>query len=221
MSRPENTVGYLRNTRDDVIAAALAILDQQGLPDLTMRHLAATLGIQPSGLYWHFPNKQALLAAVSDRIIAGARTVDATGCGWQHRVQAEAAALRDALLAVKDGAEVVFSTLALGLGAKALQQRLVAAIGAGGFDEQTSELAATTMVHFIVGHAFHEQQRIQADSLGAVAHDEQEDAAEVAGRPAAFGFGITLLLAGLEMHHRHTPGHPASAGSSPVPSSSS
>ncbi|MFD0787128.1 TetR family transcriptional regulator, partial [Micromonospora azadirachtae] len=90
MPRPENTAAYARNSRDDVIEAALGILDQQGLPDLTMRHLAATLGIQPSGLYWHFPNKQALLAAVSDRIIAGARAVDATGRSWQQRVQAEA-----------------------------------------------------------------------------------------------------------------------------------
>jgi TetR/AcrR family tetracycline transcriptional repressor len=216
MSRSENTTGYVRNTRDGVVAAALNILDQQGLPDLTMRHLAATLGIQPSGLYWHFPNKQALLAAISDRIIAGARTVDANGRGWQHRVQAEAAALRDALLAFKDGAEVVSSTLALGLGAEELHRRLASAIDAGGFDEETSKLAAATMIHFIVGHAFHEQQRIQADNLGVVGHErtlDREDPAQVAGRPDAFDFGIALLIAGLETHLAHTPGDLASAGS--------
>lgn len=201
MSRSGDTTGYVRNTRDDVVAAALDILDRQGLPDLTMRHLATALGIQPSGLYWHFPSKQALLAAVSDQIIARARAVDATGRGWQHRVQAEAETLRDALLAVRDGAEVVSSTLALGLGGQALCQRLASAIDAGGFDEETSQLAATTMVHFIVGHAFHEQQRAQAESLGAVAHERtsgRKDLAEVAGRPAAFDFGIALLIAGLE-----------------------
>lgn len=216
MPRPENTAAYARNSRDDVIEAALGILDQQGLPDLTMRHLAATLGIQPSGLYWHFPNKQALLAAVSDRIIAGARGVDATGRSWQQRVQAEATALRDALLAFKDGAEVVSSTLALGLGAEGLQRRLTGAIEAGGFDEETSELAAATMVHFIVGHAFHEQQRIQADSLGAVAHAhalDREDPTEATDRPGAFDFGITLLIAGLERQGTHAPADPTSAGS--------
>lgn len=201
MSRSGDTTGYVRNTRADVVAAALGILDQQGLPDLTMRHLAAALGIQPSGLYWHFPNKQALLAAVSDRIIAGARPVPANGRGWQHQIQAEAGALRDALLAVRDGAEVVSSTLALGLGAQALRHRLSRAIDAGGFDEETSQLAATTMVHFIVGHAFHEQQRSQAENLGAAAPERSTDpsgSAAATGRPQAFDFGIALLIAGLE-----------------------
>ncbi|MFD0784383.1 TetR/AcrR family transcriptional regulator C-terminal domain-containing protein, partial [Micromonospora azadirachtae] len=123
---------------------------------------------------------------------------------------------RDALLAFKDGAEVVSSTLALGLGAEGLQRRLTAAIDAGGFDEETSELAAATMVHFIVGHAFHEQQRIQADSLGAVAHAhalDREDPAETTDRPGAFDFGITLLIAGLERQGTHPTVDPAAAGS--------
>ena len=200
-----DSAGHARNSRDDVVDAALRILDQQGLPDLTMRHLAATLGVQPSALYWHFPNKQSLLAAVSDRIIAGARPLAAAEGDWQTGVRAEAAALHDALLAYKDGAEVVSSTLALGLGASDLQRRLSAAIGVGGFDEQTASLAAETMVHFIVGHAFHRQQRIQADSLGAVAQEhslDREDPAVDTREPQAFELGITLLVAGLDAQSR-------------------
>lgn len=199
MPRSESA-GYVRNSRDDVVSAALRILDQQGLPDLTMRHLATTLDVQPSALYWHFPNKQSLLAAVSDRIVAGARPVESTG-DWSSRVRAEAAALHDALLAYKDGAEVVSSTLALGLGAEELQRRLARAIAVGGFDDTTTELAAETLVHFIVGHAFHWQQRLQADSLGAVADKHTLD--PVGGRrdPQAFDFGITLLVNGLEAHN--------------------
>jgi TetR/AcrR family tetracycline transcriptional repressor len=200
-----DSAGYARNNRDDVIEAALRILDQQGLPDLTMRHLAATLGVQPSALYWHFPNKQSLLAAVSDRIIASARPLAGSNGDWQTGVRGEAAALHDALLAYKDGAEVVSSTLALGLGASDLQRRLSAAIGVGGFDERTTSLAAETMVHFIVGHAFHRQQRIQADSLGAVAREhslDREDPAVDAREPQAFELGVTLLVAGLDAQSR-------------------
>jgi TetR/AcrR family tetracycline transcriptional repressor len=198
-----DSAGYARNSSDDVLDAALRILDQQGLPDLTMRHLAATLGVQPSALYWHFPNKQSLLAAVSDRIIAAARSSAADEGDWQTGVRAEAAALHDALLAYKDGAEVVSSTLALGLGASDLQRRLSAAIGVGGFDERTTSLAAETMVHFIVGHAFHRQQRIQADSLGAVAQEHSLDHEDPASRgPQAFDLGITLLVAGLDAQSR-------------------
>ncbi|SNS87638.1 Tetracyclin repressor, C-terminal all-alpha domain [Asanoa hainanensis] len=200
-----DSAGYVRNSRDDVVSAALGILDQQGLPDLTMRHLATTLGVAPSALYWHFPNKQSLLAAVSDRIIAGARAVGATGDDWRAAVRAEAAALHDALLAFKDGAEVVSSTLALGLGAEDLQRRLTVALGGGGFDDRTVALAAETMVHFVVGHAFHRQQRMQADSLGAVAERhslDHENPADQAPEPSAFDFGIALLVDGLEAHAR-------------------
>ena len=54
---------------DDVVTAALDILDRQGLPDLTMRRVASALDVQASALYWHFPNKQTLLAALADRIV--------------------------------------------------------------------------------------------------------------------------------------------------------
>ncbi|MEV4533643.1 TetR family transcriptional regulator [Asanoa sp. NPDC049518] len=203
-----DSAGYVRNSRDDVVSAALGILDQQGLPDLTMRHLATTLGVAPSALYWHFPNKQSLLAAVSDRIIAGARPTQASPDDWQAAVRAEAAALHDALLAFKDGAEVVSSTLALGLGAEDLQRRLTAALGRGGFDDRTVALAAETMVHFIVGHAFHRQQRMQADSLGAVAERhslDHKNPTDQPHEPQAFEFGITMLVAGLEAAQTRQP----------------
>jgi AcrR family transcriptional regulator len=190
---------YTRHSRDDVVAAAMAVLDQYGLPDLTMRRLAATLDVQPSALYWHFANKQTLLASVADQIVARARTAR-TGGDWADATGAEADALRDALLAYRDGAEVVSSTLALGLGAGEAMARLTGAIGGGGFDRRTSEIAAAAVLHFVLGHVSHEQQRLQADSLGVVVADQSADAAQVstsAGGRDAFDFGITLLLTGL------------------------
>lgn len=192
---------YTRHSRDDVVAAAMAVLDQNGLPDLTMRRLAATLDVQPSALYWHFANKQTLLASVADQIVARARpSLAAHGGDWAEATRAEADALRDALLAYRDGAEVVSSTLALGLGAGEAIARLTGAIDGGGFDRRTSEIAAAAVLHFVLGHVSHEQQRLQADSLGVVVAEQSADAAQVstsAGGREAFDFGITLLLAGL------------------------
>ncbi|GAA0997619.1 TetR family transcriptional regulator [Subtercola frigoramans] len=219
---PATTAKSTRHSRADVVDAALGILDEFGLPDLTMRRLAAKLDVQPSALYWHFDNKQALLAAVADRIIAGARVRDvaeAAGDGlgtraserasWHVTTRAEALALRDALLAYRDSAEVVSSTLALGLGAGEAHCRLAAAIASGGFDVQASEASASALLHYLLGHVWHEQQRLQADSLGVVApgyavHPESASdvlatgggASPVDGT-AAFEFGLTLLLGGL------------------------
>lgn len=189
-----------RHTRGDVLAAAMQILDELGLPDLTMRRLAATLEVQPSALYWHFENKQTLLARIADEIIDRAVAVP-EDLNWKTAARAESVALRDALLAFRDGAEVVSSTLALGLGANQAQARLVKALAIGKFDEATTETAAAAMLHLILGQVWHEQQRIQADSMGVVSSlAAATPEAATAGLPSnqAFELGITLLLEGLE-----------------------
>ena len=207
MTKVENVgAKYTRHTRDDVVDAALRILDQHGLPDLTMRRLGATLNVQPSALYWHFANKQTLLASIADRIVERARPVKPTD-DWKDATRAEAYALRDALLAFRDGAEVVSSTLALGLGAGLPLNLLSNSLERGGFDHKTSGIAAAALLHFILGHVSHEQQRLQADSLGVVAEAVSANSPDYDVRPQgleAFEFGITLLLAGLELQRHAT-----------------
>lgn len=185
-----------RYRRDDIADAALRILDNHGLADLTMRRLAAALEVQPSALYWHFENKQSLLAELADRIVDRSRVsiADATVAGWRTAICTEAAALRDALLAYRDGAEVVSSTYALGLGSGRTLHRFTDAVAKAGFDEVTSRRAAAALLHFVLGHVSHEQQRLQYDSLGVLA--EGTDALDENPK-AAFEFGVDLLMDGL------------------------
>ena len=182
-----------RHTRDDVARTALRILDEHGLPDFTMRRLGAALDVQPSALYWHFPDKQSLLAELADRIVAEAAAPPADpGAGWGERVRRQAAALRRALLAHRDGAEVVASTTALGLGATAARDALSAAVAAGGVGEREAARAASAVLHFVLGHVTHEQQRIGLRRLGLLpagtgGEDPDED----------FAFGLDMLVRGL------------------------
>lgn len=190
-----------RHTRDDVANAALRILDEYGLPDLTMRRLAGALEVQPSALYWHFPNKQTLLAELADRIVSRSAHPDAevSGANWAEGLRAEAAGLRDALLACRDGADVVASTLALGLGARSARDRLAAAVAAGGFDDATARRAATALLHFVLGHVSYEQQRMQYDDMGVLVAGSVASPLEEDDPAAEFGFGVDLLVGGLEL----------------------
>lgn len=211
MTTTESTAGRQgRHSREDVLAAAMGILDEQGLPDLTMRRLAATLRVQPSALYWHVPNKQTLLALIADRIVAGRRTADCRTADWRTSARAEALALRDALLAYRDGAEVVSSTLALGLGASEARRRLAAALQGAAADPVAREMTAATLLHFVLGHVWHEQQRMQADSLGVVAAEQAAQPGDAAAAmhdgPGSFDFGIDLLLDGLAARVAVRPG---------------
>jgi TetR/AcrR family transcriptional regulator, tetracycline repressor protein len=201
-----------RHTRDGVALAALAILDEWGLADLTMRRLATSLDVQPSALYWHFPNKQSLLADLADRIVARVRPVAVTDAAWPEPVRAEAAALRDALLAYRDGAELVASTLALGLGGEASVTRLADAIAGGGFDAATSRRAAVALLHFVLGQVGYEQQRLQFDSLGVV---PAGSALDDTPPHEAFAFGVDLFVTGLGAPHlgtRNAPPAPTGRG---------
>lgn len=157
-----------RHDRLSVIECALRLLDDVGLPDLSMRRLAAELDVQPSALYWHFPNKQALLAAVADRILTAVPAPDAT-----TGLSVTAHAIHDALLAYRDGAEVVMSTYALRLGARRAQDALIASLG----HDPGNEALADAVFEFILGHATLVQQRMHAQSIGAVDPDAADPAA--------------------------------------------
>jgi len=184
-------------TRDDVVETALRILDEFGLADLSMRRLAGVLDVQPSALYWHVPNKQTLLALVADQIIERAAPVEASD-DWQTRTLSEAIAIRDGLLAYRDGAEVVSSTLALGLGAAGALERIRVGIDQAGFESEIARVAAESILFLVLGQVWHEQQRMQADSLGVVAPRAAASPDDVTRDSDSLGFAITLILDGLE-----------------------
>ena len=55
-------------SRDRIVSAALALVDQEGLASLSMRRLAAALGVDPMAIYYYLPNKAALLDAIVEAV---------------------------------------------------------------------------------------------------------------------------------------------------------
>lgn len=55
-----------RLSRRSVVESALALADEKGLDSLTIRGLARHLGVSPMALYWHFKNKDELLAGIAN-----------------------------------------------------------------------------------------------------------------------------------------------------------
>jgi len=182
----------MRNSRADVVEAALRVLDTQGLEFCSMRRVAAELGIQPSALYHHVPNKQSLLALMADEIVAGvapgASNPGASATGGEDDASSLCHSLRRALLAIRDGADVVSTALAFRLGASALEARLAALVGDDG---------ARTLLLYTFGQAQETQTRLQARDVGALL-DEGEIPADLEAQLAAsFDRGIAIILRGL------------------------
>jgi TetR/AcrR family transcriptional regulator, tetracycline repressor protein len=182
----------------DVVDAATSLLDSYGIADLTMRRLARELNVSPGALYWHFANKQELLGAVADRIL---ESVDEVSGGWRDRVAGTCGRLRYALLSHTDGAELVSASFAAGQSdamARILTQLSGAAADAG-VDPTHAELAARTVVYYVLGFTVDEQSRLQWDAAGAELPDEQSVLSE--DPSPRFEFGLRLLVDGIAAHN--------------------
>lgn len=181
----------MRYRRTDIVERAVGILDAFGLADLSMRRIASELGLQPSALYHHFANKQELLAAVADELLT--RGERATGdVAWDEQVVELSHELRDAMLAYRDGAELIATMHAFGLGERRPADRIEAAIVAAGHEEDFAQVAAMTVLHFVFGHVSDEQTHLQAGSTGAIDTDPFARAGE-----ASFDLGLSLILDGI------------------------
>lgn len=155
--------------RDDIVTAALDVLDTWGLEFCSMRRVAGELKVQPSALYHHIANKQTLLGLMAERIVAGVG-VDADLTATSHR-------LRDAMLAVRDGAEVVATASAFRLGLSEFE---------GDLAKQSSPDLARTLLIYVVGHTQATQLHRQASELGAIEADPDLD--------PSFDRGLAILL---------------------------
>ena len=176
----------MRYRQADVVDRAVAVLDAHGLDDLSMRKLAADLGVQPSALYHHFASKDALLAAVADELLArGRRATEVVT--WEAELRLACVELRDAMLACRDGAALVARVHALGIGAQEPLERTYDALVRAGADEHLARIGARTLVHFVFGHVADEQLQRQA----------RGDAQPASAEGGDFHLGLSLVLDGL------------------------
>lgn len=100
-------------TREHVVRTALALLDEVGLDDVTMRRLAERLDVKAASLYRHVKDKDELLVLLADEICGELPIVPARGT-WQHQVSELAQHLRRGLLKHRDGARLLAATAPMG-----------------------------------------------------------------------------------------------------------
>ncbi|WP_246610148.1 TetR/AcrR family transcriptional regulator [Nonomuraea rhizosphaerae] len=70
-----------------IVGRALEIGDAEGLDGLTIRRLAADLGVTPMALYWHFKNKELLLVGMADHLISGFAPKTGDERPWRERLR--------------------------------------------------------------------------------------------------------------------------------------
>jgi TetR/AcrR family tetracycline transcriptional repressor len=142
--------------RDQVIRAALELLDEVGLDGFTTRALTDRLGLQRGALYWHVKSKRELLTAVAALVVAPAFDDTDQDSDWADAMTAFAHRLRAALLAHRDGARLVATHTPFGQGMHHLETRL-AELRALGIPPETGVRYADTIASYVTGFVLQEQ----------------------------------------------------------------
>jgi TetR/AcrR family tetracycline transcriptional repressor len=199
-------------TRHTIIDTALRLLDQVGLEGLTVRRLAAELGVQSPALYWHLHNKRELLDAMADAItLAAGMGPPQQGESWQDWLARRARAYRGSLLAHRDGARLVANARMSPATLAMFDQELTAMVERG-FTPVLALRTIMAIAHYVNGFVLQEQTERQQDTQqpadGLAAMTEQLDGDSSAtlleairrgGQPLsedAFDHGLQALIDG-------------------------
>ncbi|GHF33613.1 AcrR family transcriptional regulator [Amycolatopsis bartoniae] len=162
-------------SRERIVAAAVELLDTAGEGGLTFRALTERLATGAGAIYWHVANKDELLDAATDAVVAAALAVEPTGAADpRDEIRAVALGLFDAIdehpwLATQLATELSRSP------SGTVTPRILESIGrrvrALGVREDSWFLAATVLVQYILGGAA--QNAANARVLGPGANRDE------------------------------------------------
>jgi TetR/AcrR family tetracycline transcriptional repressor len=221
-------------TREEIVAAALALLDEAGLEGLTLRRLAERLGIRAPTLYWHVRDKRELMdliaGAVLEQALAGWREPQ-PGQAWWEWLAGRTRAMRAALLAHRDSALVLAGNRPVRSSIPGIERQLRALTEAG-FRPQDAVLALLSLNAFAIGEALDTQRETGRDAApsAAPASGGTPDLSEIPLLSAAIGalepfgssdqrfeYGLNLLITGLRAQHAGQEQPPEAAQAARVP----
>ena len=212
-----------RLTRERVVTEALAVIAEDGIQALTMRSLAARLGVVPGAVYHHVRNKQQLQDLVLDNVLAEVDVHLDSSLGWTGQLKVLAHRLRQVLEAHPGVAGILKTRDPLGPHSLALAEALLEPLQAAGFGDRQAGLAFFLLVDYTIGFAVSDtstsvnEQRVRDPATRAQLHQffrslppDQFPALVALGehvwidnRDERFTSGLDVLVSGLST--RRTP----------------
>ena len=140
-------------TRERVVAEALAVIAQDGVQALTMRRLAARLGVVPGAVYHHVRNKQQLQDLLLDGVLAEVDVNLGPTLPWTEQLKVLAHRLRQVLEAHPGVAGILKTRDPLGPHSLALAEAFLGPLQTAGFGKRQAGLAFFLLVDYTIGFA--------------------------------------------------------------------
>ncbi|HUB41875.1 MAG TPA: TetR/AcrR family transcriptional regulator [Streptosporangiaceae bacterium] len=188
--------GWGTISRERLVLAATDQIEAEGYEQLTIRSLAARLGVAPMSLYRHVRNKEDLLNEVVDRLLAGAWRPAADAADVQTWVLEAADRLRRLLVGQPAALQVYLSHPVTTPAALARQSAVLEVLRASGLDEPSARRLYAIIHTYTLGFAALESSR--ARWLARHPELADPDTAWLAAMTGSeqFSEGLAALLAG-------------------------
>jgi len=182
-------------SRERIVGAAVELLDAAGESGLTFRALSAQLRTGPGAIYWHVANKDELLIAATDAVLAPALAVGGADDTPQEAIRAVAVAVFDAI----DGHPWIGSELSRASLQPAMLrifERIGRQVQALGVPVAAQFAAASALRNYILGVGVQNAANARAAQPGADRTELLETAAGVWASLDPGEFPFTRAVAG-------------------------
>jgi len=200
-----------RLNRTEIVSSAIRIADEKGLAAVTLRGIAASLGVHVTSLYNHVPTKEAVFDEMIRALVVKAKLPTGT-LTWQDWVRRFAAAMR-ALAHKHPGAfEAFHYAPAQGERAGEAFEAAFAAFRAGGFDTVSAYNAVKATSLAVLGLMLEDTARVRrgarrsdVSKLSAERFPNVHEIARVADDADTFSYLVDVLIDGLAARPRSHP----------------
>jgi AcrR family transcriptional regulator len=209
-------------SRERVLRAAIALADEAGVEPLSMRQLAAQLGVVPMALYKHVANKEELLDGMVD-VVIGEIDPPVPGAEWKSGVRQRILSARQVLLRHPWASRVIESRRSPTPLVLEYLDSMIGMFRLGGFSVDLTHHLMHAMGSRILGFTqelFDSPPEVDAQAQAAMfgemavkfpyvteiavaaAHDDDSVVGQGCDDQFEFEFGLDLLLDGLERLQR-------------------
>ncbi|GIH92619.1 TetR/AcrR family transcriptional regulator [Planobispora siamensis] len=195
-------------SRPRIVAAAIDLIEREGADAISMRRIAADLGVGVMSLYNHVPNKATLLDAVAETVLSGIEFTDDPDADWTDRVRMQARAFRQIAHHYPRCTMVVVSRQLQSPAGMLPVERALATLRSVGFDGEEAVRILRMFIAYIVGSLLREvgvtptfapvhHSQVDIEKVDPVLFPETRSLAVELGacdHEAEFEFGMELLI---------------------------
>ena len=168
-------------SRDQVLRAAMQLVDEGGIDSLTMRKLGQALGVEAMALYNHVANKDDLLNGIVD-LVLGEFELPSEGEDWEAGVRKLATSAHDALARHPWSSSLILSSSSVRPARLRYMEALFRCLREAGFSPEETY------------HAYHAlDSHILGFTLWQLGHTMPEDAPRITTKEELAVFVATVL----------------------------